>query len=84
VGVGTSSDGNERERPVDQARRLVPPGTWLDSPVFERAEKFVYDPNPRRTEDGWIPYAPIDGHERPAETSRQRPDAETNRDESSN
>jgi hypothetical protein len=57
----TPSDGTGREpeRPVDRARRLVPPGTWLGSPVFEQAEGFVYDPNPPRTEDGWILYAPV-------------------------
>jgi hypothetical protein len=61
----TPSDGTGREpeRPVDRARRLVPPGTWLGSPDFEQAEEFVYDPNPPRTEDGWIAYAPL-GDER--------------------
>jgi hypothetical protein len=82
--MGTSSGRSERERPVDQARRLVPPGTWLDSPVFEQAEEFVYDPDLPRTEDGWIPYAPIDGHEeRLAQPSGQPPDAETDRGEGS-
>jgi hypothetical protein len=58
--VGKSSNGTESERPVDQARRLVPPGTWLESPSFEQAKEFVYDPDPPRTEDGWIAYAPLD------------------------
>jgi hypothetical protein len=59
--MSTPSDdtGSEGERPVDRARRLVPPGTWLESPEFERARDFVFDTEPVRDEQGWILYAPI-------------------------
>jgi hypothetical protein len=80
--VGKSSGGSERDRPVDQARRLVPPGAWLESPVFEQAKEFVYDPDPPRTDDGWIAYAPIDpSDEAPAEASSEPLDAALDRGE---
>jgi hypothetical protein len=80
--VGKSSHGSEWERPVDQAQRLVPPGVWLDSPVFEQAEVFVYDPDAPRTADGWIAYAPIEASdEQSIEDSGQPLDAASDRGE---
>jgi hypothetical protein len=68
-----SSDdaAREPERPVDRARRLVPPGAWLNRPEFERAREFVFEAEPIRDEQGWILYAPIDcGQTQPADPSR--------------